>query len=622
MKLASVSHRLVVCALLGWAIQASAQTLPDLRTELLERSARDQAIRRESIQSGADRPDPKISERMREIDRDNTARVQAIVKEHGWPGPDLIGRDGTHAVWLIVQHSTPEFQAEMLPLVKAAYEAGQLSGSNYALLQDRVLVHAGKKQIYGSQGRWDNGVLGLSPIEDEANVDQRRAEVGLGPLADYLKGMREMYRSKEPRPGATGSSSPEPNVRRMVATTPYRRLVELEHQETEARAALEAATDEAEKAKRRGQLGGILSQLAWARSTVGDYAGALAASRGASNPSGRRPPPPTFDEQKVTETLQGYEARDAVTAIVEAARDRQIVILNEAHHISRHRAFALLLARELRKAGFQYLACETFTPNLDAEAMRTRQYPTQQDGYYTKEPLFGDFVRESLRLGYVPVPYEYSGRPTPGGSAADSINAREAGEAANLMELFKKDPAARVFIYVGFSHLMKKAQQRPAEPNLTVEWMARRLQALSGIEPLTIDQVSMTDPEPGSLNAALLQRVFSTNLTGSPVLVLRNKESAKHLVLGTYAGDADLQIFHAPTRTSDRRPDWLAMNGYRHPHPIPAELLPKSGRRLVQAFSEDERESPIAMDQLLVEAGQPIPVFMLPPGKYRYTVEE
>jgi hypothetical protein len=220
------------------------------------------------------------------------------------------------------------------------------------------------------------------------------------------------------------------------------------------------------------------------------------------------------------------------------------------------------------------------------------------------------------------VPYEYSGRPTPGGSAADSINAREAGEAANLMELFKKDPTARVFIYVGFSHLMKKPQQRPAEPNLTVKWMAHRLQVLSGIEPLTIDQVLMTDPEPESLHAALLQRVFSTNLSGSPALVLHNKESAKHLVLGTYAGDADLQVFHSPTRYVDGRPDWLSMNGHRRHQPIPADLLPKSGRRLVQAFAENEHESPVAVDQVLVDAGQLPPVFMLPLGKYRYTFEE
>lgn len=34
--------------------------------------------------------------------------------------------------------------------------------------------------------------------------------------------------------------------------------------------------------------------------------------------------------------------------------------LNEAHHIPMHRAFAMQLARELRKIGYTWLACETF----------------------------------------------------------------------------------------------------------------------------------------------------------------------------------------------------------------------------------------------------------------------
>ena len=42
----------------------------------------------------------------------------------------------------------------------------------------RIRVNEGRAQIYGTQfGR---------PLEDETNVDARRAEVGLERLADYL----------------------------------------------------------------------------------------------------------------------------------------------------------------------------------------------------------------------------------------------------------------------------------------------------------------------------------------------------------------------------------------------------------------------------------------------------
>ena len=35
--------------------------------------------------------------------------------------------------------------------------------------------------------------LALDPLEDEANVDTRRAEVGLPPLAEYVKQLEAVY---------------------------------------------------------------------------------------------------------------------------------------------------------------------------------------------------------------------------------------------------------------------------------------------------------------------------------------------------------------------------------------------------------------------------------------------
>jgi hypothetical protein len=33
----------------------------------------------------------------------------------------------------------------------------------------------------------------LYPIEDEANVDKRRAKIGLTPLREYLESMKQLY---------------------------------------------------------------------------------------------------------------------------------------------------------------------------------------------------------------------------------------------------------------------------------------------------------------------------------------------------------------------------------------------------------------------------------------------
>jgi hypothetical protein len=58
------------------------------------------------------------------------------------------------------------------------------------MLEDRILMKEGRKQIYGTQvysGPETGGKLQLYPIEDEAHVDERRAAVGMPPLAEYLR---------------------------------------------------------------------------------------------------------------------------------------------------------------------------------------------------------------------------------------------------------------------------------------------------------------------------------------------------------------------------------------------------------------------------------------------------
>src|SRR5262245_4459367 len=196
---------LLSCSILMLASSMHAQTSdsnksvanPALRQELLKRVDQDQAIRKQLIKSGSQNPDKGLELRMREIDMNNTVRMKEIVKQYGWPGPELVGEDGTEAAFLLVQHADYEFQKEMLPLVREAYRMKKLSGQSYALLLDRVLVKEGKLQIYGTQAKpmdqWKGNEPVLQPIEDEANVDKRRSEIGLIPLSEYIKFLKQFY---------------------------------------------------------------------------------------------------------------------------------------------------------------------------------------------------------------------------------------------------------------------------------------------------------------------------------------------------------------------------------------------------------------------------------------------
>jgi outer membrane protein assembly factor BamB len=123
------------------------------------------------------------------IDKKILRRLEEIIKQYGWPGESLVGADGSLAAFLILQHADYEYQKKYFPLVKEAERKREIDPSNVALLEDRILMREGKKQIYGTQLTWDEKTrtYELYQIEDEEHVDLLRASVGLQPIAEYLK---------------------------------------------------------------------------------------------------------------------------------------------------------------------------------------------------------------------------------------------------------------------------------------------------------------------------------------------------------------------------------------------------------------------------------------------------
>lgn len=123
-----------------------------------------------------------------EKDSINLIKIQKILDEKGWLGSNVIGNQGNSTLFLVIQHSPLEVQEKYLPLMREAEKKGNANSNSLALLEDRVALRKGGKQIYGSQiGRdQETGEYFVSPLEDPENVDKRRAEVGLGPIADYI----------------------------------------------------------------------------------------------------------------------------------------------------------------------------------------------------------------------------------------------------------------------------------------------------------------------------------------------------------------------------------------------------------------------------------------------------
>jgi hypothetical protein len=174
----------------------------DLRDELLAMAAEDQRVRANLAADGSlfDGYHP----RMAEVHDRNAARLTAVIGEYGWPGRSLVGEDGARAAWLVLQHAIghPDLQRRGLVLLQQAVVQGEVPAAEVAMLADRIAFFEGRPQRYGTQFDWnEQGELAPWTIEDEAGVEERRREVGLPPLAEVTRRMRQdMARSREKQP--------------------------------------------------------------------------------------------------------------------------------------------------------------------------------------------------------------------------------------------------------------------------------------------------------------------------------------------------------------------------------------------------------------------------------------
>jgi len=134
---------------------------------------------------------PELKKLWQTINRNDSidlVKVERIIDKYGWVGPDVVGGRGSQTIFLVIQHADIKTQEHYLPMMREAVKNKKASASSLALLEDRVALREGKKQIYGSQIRsGPGGEKWVSPLEDPDNVDKRRAEVGLGPLAEYIQ---------------------------------------------------------------------------------------------------------------------------------------------------------------------------------------------------------------------------------------------------------------------------------------------------------------------------------------------------------------------------------------------------------------------------------------------------
>ncbi|MEO8672039.1 MAG: hypothetical protein ABI411_12050 [Tahibacter sp.] len=295
-----------------------------------------------------------------------------------------------------------------------------------------------------------------------------------------------------------------------------------------------------------------------------------------------------------------YVCEPAAAAIAELARDRRLVVVNEAHHVGESRWLSLELLPQLRALGYTHFAAESLDPR--DRKLAARGYPVHASGYYVREPLYGEMVRRALQLGFQVVAYESDRRDA-------SPEQREADQTDNLYNaVFAHNPAARLFVHAGYAHAHKKTGYL-----WNIKPMAQQLGERIGSAALSIDQSVLRPAAPGHQYGAYPLLVDEYTPRVPSVLRERKTRQLWSLEPDYY----DVSVILPQGRLEQGRPDWLNLDGARTASVIPSGLCAGALPCLIEARRAGEPTIAIPSDRWTQRSGPLRALLYLPPGDYR-----
>jgi hypothetical protein len=277
-------------------------------------------------------------------------------------------------------------------------------------------------------------------------------------------------------------------------------------------------------------------------------------------------------------TCAAASSLDPVAEIVRQSARRRIVMLNEAHDSPQSRDFIARVAAAMRAEEFSVYAAETFLPSISTE----RTWPALSDGWYSREPMYGQLLRKARVAGWRFAAYEDMAPPDETASMEERIARREARQAENLQAILAANADARIFIHVGYGHLL----ERPTEGGHVM--MAQRLAEATGIDPLTIDQTRYAAPS-------------------SDYVVCDPAQTPSRSV--------DIRLGEPQLDFADGRPAWRQRAGQRAVA-VPPSLITDAQNTIVEARITTEPNDAVPVDRVLLRPGETLPL-LLAPGRYR-----
>lgn len=297
--------------------------------------------------------------------------------------------------------------------------------------------------------------------------------------------------------------------------------------------------------------------------------------------------------------FNNFEKEDAKNYIIARSPKEQIIIINEAHHNSRHRVFTASLLQGLYDNGYRFLGLEALSDTL----VNKRKFAVKESGYYTQEPQMANLINLAIRIGFTVFGYE----TTDGSNGKE----REKQQAANIAKIIRQNPGSKFLIHCGYDHAIEGT---PGDKSWE-KAMAGRLKEITHIDPFTIDQVAYSEKGSVEFNHPYIQMAHAKQ----PVILVNQNGKTFN---GSATNDqTDCRIIHPITQYIEGRPDWLRMNGIKKSYPIPRHEI-TDYPALVLAYRKKEYEQEgIPADLIEIVTPEDPAFLLLEKGNYKIIIK-
>ncbi len=327
------------------------------------------------------------------------------------------------------------------------------------------------------------------------------------------------------------------------------------------------------------------------------------------------------EKPKTVELNQLKNSRpvDAREHIIELTKNEKALFFNEYPDHPQNRAFVSTMLDDFFAAGFTYFFLEDVVAS-DKE-LNNRAYPVINSGYYVKDPVYGDLIRQAMQKGFEIVSYEPTKAQV---EKAMSIikrtakfsdpallrqTAKDWARAMNINRIYKKNPTAKIVV------LTSRGNIKEVNSN-GFKTMASWFQTFTKIDPLTIDQRTFTEKCKSDEDP-----LYGIRTVKEPTIFFyKNNAFVKqeeNTITESTGKFVDLQIYFPRSSFRNDRPTWLEMDGYRLHQEVNPDKYGMSTPCMIMAFKKDEDMTfAVPMDAIEVgNTGTRISL-LLPIGSY------